>query len=376
MFKEGLRPAWVEIDLKALENNIKIIQSRVAKGSEVCGIVKSNAYGHGVLECVKVMQKNGIHTFGISTLSEAIQLRDAGLKDRIIMLSLVPEMYVDTVIKYNITTGFSSISYAKALSAEATKHKATAEVLGVVDTGMGRIGYQAKDPLAIEEIVAASKLPGIKVAGIISHFSTSDHADREYADKQERRFNFIRDALIARGLDFYLCTLANSPATMDRPSSHFDLCRPGGIFYGRYQSGCTLVQGIEPVMFVKANIVQLKNVPEGFSVSYDRTLITTKPSTIATLAMGYADGIPRTWWNEGHAIVSGRFAPFAGVICMDQCMLDVTDIPNVKMGDEVVIIGKGGELEIKAEDIGASCGTIANDITCGCSVRLPYLYMK
>ena len=376
MFKEGLRPAWVEIDLKALENNIKIIQSHVAKGSEVCGIVKSNAYGHGVLECVKVMQKNGIRTFGISTLSEAIQLRDAGLKDRIIMLSLVPEMYVDTVIKYNITTGFSSISYAKALSAEATKQKATAEVLGVIDTGMGRIGYQAKDPLAIEEIVAASKLPGIKVAGIISHFSTSDHADREYADKQERRFNFIRDALIARGLDFYLCTLANSPATMDRPSSHFDLCRPGGIFYGRYQSGCTLVQGIEPVMSVKANIVQLKNVPEGFSVSYDRTLITTKPSTIATLAMGYADGIPRTWWNEGHAIVSGRFAPFAGVICMDQCMLDVTDIPNVKMGDEVVIIGKGGELEIKAEDIGASCGTIANDITCGCSVRLPYLYMK
>lgn len=376
MFKEGLRPAWVEIDLKALEGNIKIIQSRVSKGSAVCGIVKANAYGHGVLECVKVMQKNGIHTFGISTLKEAIQLRDAGVTDRIIMLSLVPEMYVDTVIKYNITTGFTSISYAKALSAEAVKHSVVAEVLGIIDTGMGRIGYQAKDPAAVEEIVAASKLPGIKVAGIISHFSTSDHEDREYADKQERRFNYIRDALMAKGLEFYLCTLANSPATMDRPSSHFDLCRPGGTFYGRYQSGCTLVPGIEPVMSIKANIVQLKNVPEGFSVSYDRSLITTRPSTIATLAMGYADGIPRAWWKNGHAIVNGRFAPFAGVICMDQCMLDVTDIPNVKMGDEVVIIGKSGNLQIKAEDIAEATGTIGNTITCGCAIRLPYVYIK
>lgn len=376
MFKEGLRPSWVEIDLKALDQNIKIINSHVAEGSATCGVVKANAYGHGVLECVKVMQENGITTFGISTLQEAIQLRESGLKDRIIMFSLVPEMYVDTVIKYNITTGFTSMDYAKALSAEAVKQGAVAEVLGVVDTGMGRIGYQAKDPETITEIMEVSKLPGIKMAGILSHFSTSDHEDRTYSDKQEKLFNHVRDSLIEKGLDMYLCTLANSPATMDRPSSHYDLCRPGGILYGRYQSGCTLVEGIEPVLSVKANIVQLKNVPEGFSVSYDRTLITTKPSTIATLAIGYADGIPRPWWEKGHAIVNGHFAPYAGVICMDQCMLDVTDIPNVKLGDEVVLIGKSAGLEVRVEDISNAVGTIGNNITCGCDLRLPYFYNR
>jgi len=376
MFKEGLRPAWVEIDLKALDTNIKIIKERVSEGSAVCGIVKANAYGHGVLECVKVMQENGIKDFGISTLREAIQLREAGVKDRVIMLSLVPQMYVDTVVKYNITTGFTNIDYAKALSEEAIRQGCVAEVLGIIDTGMGRIGYQAKDPDTVMEIVEASTMPGIKVAGILSHFSTADHEDRTYADKQEKQFNHVRDALLEKGLDLYLCTLANSPGTMDRPTSHFDLCRPGGIFYGRYQSGCTLVEGIQPVLSIKANIVQLKNVPEGFSVSYDRSLITKRPSTIATLAIGYADGIPRPWWEKGHVIVNGHFAPFAGVICMDQCMLDVTDIPNVQLGDEVVIIGKSGDLQIRAEDIGEGVGTIANNITCGCDLRLPYVYVK
>lgn len=376
MFKEGLRPAWVEIDLKGLENNIKIIQSRVSAGSQVCGIVKANAYGHGVLECVRVMQKNGIHTFGISTLSEAIQLREAGIKDRIIMLGLTPEMYVDTVVEHDIMTGFTHLSYAKALSAEAVRQGKVMEIWAIVDTGMGRIGYQARDPEAVEEIVAASQMPGLKLAGVFSHFSTSDFEDRSYADRQEARYNHIRDILMDRGLSFYLCSLANSPATMDRPSSHFDLCRPGGIFYGRYQSGVTLVPGIVPLMSVKANIVQLKNVPEGFSVSYERSLITKRPSTIATLAMGYADGIPRPWWEKGHAIVNGHFAPFAGVICMDQCMLDVTDVPNVKLGDEVTLMGSSGGLTVRAEDIAEGVGTIANNITCGCTVRLPYVYLE
>lgn len=376
MFKEGLRPAWVEIDLKGLENNIKIIQSRVSPGSQVCGIVKANAYGHGVLECVRIMQRNGIHTFGISTLSEAVQLREAGVRDRIIMLGLTPEMYVDTVVEQDIMTGFTHLSYAKALSEEALRQGKVMEVWAVVDTGMGRIGYQARDPQAIEEILAVSRMPGLKLAGIFSHFSTSDFEDRSYADKQEIRFNHIREALMEKGLSFYLCSLANSPATMDRPSAHFDLCRPGGIFYGRYQSGVTLVPGIVPVMSVKANIVQIKNVPEGFSVSYERSLITKRPSTIATLAMGYADGIPRPWWEKGRVILNGHYAPFAGVICMDQCMLDVTDVPNVKLGDEVTLMGRSGDLQVLAEDIAGGVGTIANNITCGCDARLPYLYLE
>jgi alanine racemase len=376
MFKEGLRPAWVEIDLKGLENNIKIIQSRVSPGSQVCGIVKANAYGHGVLECVRIMQRNGIHTFGISTLSEAVQLREAGVRDRIIMLGLTPEMYVDTVVEQDIMTGFTHLSYAKALSGEALRQGKVMEVWAVVDTGMGRIGYQARDPQAIEEILAVSRMPGLKLAGIFSHFSTSDFEDRSYADKQEIRFNHIREALMEKGLSFYLCSLANSPATMDRPSAHFDLCRPGGIFYGRYQSGVTLVPGIVPVMSVKANIVQIKNVPEGFSVSYERSLITKRPSTIATLAMGYADGIPRPWWEKGRVILNGHYAPFAGVICMDQCMLDVTDVPNVKLGDEVTLMGRSGDLQVLAEDIAGGVGTIANNITCGCDARLPYLYLE
>ncbi|HHX93241.1 MAG TPA: alanine racemase [Clostridiales bacterium] len=376
MYKEGLRPAWVEIDLKALENNIKIIQSRVAPGCDVCGVVKANAYGHGMKECARIMEKNGIHTFGVSTLAEAIELREMGVKGRVIMLGLTPALFADTVLEYDILTGFIDLSFVKALSDEAVRRGKTAEVWAVIDTGMGRIGYQAKDPAIIEEIVEASKMPGIRVVGIFSHFATADEADRSFTDKQEHRFNNVRNALMDRGLSFELCSLANSPATMDRPSSHFDLCRPGGIFYGRYQSGVTFVEGIEPVLSFRANIVQLKNIPEGDSVSYERSFIAGRPSTIATLGFGYADGIPRPWSKVGRAIVNGQYAPFAGHICMDQCMLDVTDIPNVKLGDEVTIIGKSGGLEVRAEDLADALGTIGNDITCNCDSRLPYVYIE
>ena len=376
MYKEGLRPAWVEIDLKKLDENIKIILSRVSPGSRACGIVKADAYGHSVMECVEVMQENGIRDFGVSTLEEAIQLREGGVKDRIIMLGLVPADFVKTLVAYDITASFADLSFAETLSKAATAAGKVAEVLAKVDTGMGRIGYLAKDPQTVEEILEVSRLPGLKLAGIFSHFSTADSEDRSFADKQEKRFIHLRDTLLERGVSMDLCTLANSPATMDRPSSHFDLCRPGGIYYGRYQSGNTKVEGIEAVMTVKAVIVQLKNVPEGFSVGYERSMITKRPSTIASLALGYADGVPRPWGERGQAIVGDRFAPFAGYVCMDQCMLDVTDVPNVQVGDEVILVGRRGDLEIRAEDIAGAVGTLANEITCGFSQRLPYRFIR
>ena len=288
-------------------------------------------------------------------------------------------MYADTVVQYDITPVVCDSSNAAAINAAAKAADKTVHGLIAVDTGMCRIGYLADEAeAAAEDIKKIQALENFKIKGLFSHMSTADALDKTFSHQQEEKFNKFYSVLTSAGINIPMKTLANSASVMEIPSVYFDACRPGIILYGCYPSDEVDKNelAIKPVMSVKANIVHLKDVPEGFSVGYGRKFISTRPSKIATLALGYADGYPRPYSQYAKVIVNGHIAPIAGNICMDQCMVDVTDVPDVKVGDEVIIMGTDGTHTILADDIARATGTINYEIVCAFGQRLPKVYVK
>ncbi len=342
------------------------------------GVIKADAYGHGSVKVAEVLRENGCKTFAIATLQEAITLREAGAKEEIIMLGLTPDMYADTIVDYDITPVVCDATNAKAISDEAAKKGKVVSGLIAVDTGMGRIGYLADElDYAVEDVKKIAALPNFKIKGMFSHMSTADAADKTYSHMQEDKYNKFYDTLTAAGIEIPFKTLANSASIMELPTVHFDACRPGVILYGMYPSDEVDVNelSIKPVMSIKGNIVHLKDVPADFSVGYGRKYISKAPAKIATLALGYADGYPRPYSQLAKVIVNGVVCPVAGNICMDQCMVDVTNVPDVKVGDEVIIMGSDGKNTILADDIAKATGTINYEITCALGQRLPKVYV-
>ena len=379
MYKEAIRPVWAEINLSNLDYNIKNIMKKVGPERQIIGVIKADAYGHGSVACAQVLRDNGCKIFAIATLQEAITLREAGATEEIICLGLTPDLYADTVVKYDITAVTMSESNAKAISDEAVKQGKQATVLIAVDTGMGRIGYQAEDvDLAAREIAAMQKMPNLTVKGMFSHMSSADCIDKAYAAFQEMRYNKFYEGLKERGVELNFRTFANSASIMEIPSVYHDAVRPGIILYGCYPSDEMRREelDIKPVMSVKANIVHLKEVGPGFSVGYGRRYISQKPAKIATIALGYADGYPRPYSSQAKVIVNGVVCPIAGNICMDQCMIDVTAVPDVKVGDEVIVMGSDGVNSVTADDIAHATGTINYEITCAFGQRLPKVFVK
>ena len=378
MYKEALRPVWAEINLSNLDYNIKNIKAKIGD-REMIGVIKADAYGHGSIKVAEVLRENGCKTFAIATLQEAITLRQAGAKEEIIMLGLTPDIYADTIVNYDITPVVCDSANAKAFSDAAAEAGKVVSGLIAVDTGMGRIGYLADEPdYAVEDVKKIAALPNFKIKGMFSHMATADAFDKTYSHQQEAKYNKFYETLTSAGIDIPFRTLANSASIMELPSVHFDACRPGIILYGCYPSDEVDVNqlSIKPVMSVKANIVHLKDVPAGFSVGYGRKYISEKPAKIATIALGYADGYPRPYSAQAKVIVNGVIAPIAGNICMDQCMIDVTDVPGVKVGDEVIVMGTDGKNTILADDIAKATGTINYEITCAFGQRLPKVYVK
>ena len=378
MYKEALRPAWVEINLTNLEYNIDRIKEKIGN-RELIGVIKADAYGHGAVKFAEVLRDKGCKTFAVATLQEAVVLRDAGAKEEIIMLGLVPDMYASTVVKYDITPAVCDSNNAKAFNEAALKFGKEVSVLIAVDTGMGRIGYQADDiSYAVEDLKAIQSLSNVKVRGMFSHMSTADSKDKHYSHLQEEKFNTFYRKVTDHGISIPYRTLANSASIMELPTVHFDGCRAGIILYGLYPSDEVDKNELDlkPVMSVKANIVHLKNVGVNFSVGYGRKFISERPSKIATLALGYADGFPRPYSANAKAIVNGVVCPIAGNICMDQCMVDVSKVPDVNVGDEVILMGTDGKNTISADYIAEQTGTINYEITCALGQRLPKVYVR
>ncbi|MFV0517159.1 MAG: alanine racemase [Aminipila sp.] len=378
MLKEAIRPVWAEINLSNLDYNIKNIIAKVGSEKEVIGVIKADGYGHGSVEIAKVLKENGVKTFAIATLQEAITLREGGITEEIIMLGLTPDMYSDTIVEYDITPVVCNSENAKAISDAALSKGKTVRGLIAVDTGMGRIGYLPDDENAINDIKAIAELSNFKIKGLFSHMATADALDKEFSKAQEERYIGFYEKLKASGVDVPMRTFANSASIMEIPSVHYDAVRPGIILYGCYPSDEVDKNelSIKPVMSVKANIIHLKKVGKGFSVGYGRKFISDRESLIATVALGYADGYPRPYSAQAKVIVNGTMAPIAGNICMDQCMIDVTDVPNVKVGDEVIIMGSDGKNTILADDIANATGTINYEIVCAFGQRLPKVYVR
>lgn len=377
MYKEAIRPAWVEVNLSNLDYNIKQIKEK-ANGRELIGVIKADAYGHGSVKCAEVLRKNGVKTFAIATLQEAITLREAGAKEEIICLGLTPDMYADVIVEHDLTPVVCDSSNANAISDAAVAAGKIVSGLIAVDTGMGRIGYLADDTdFAVEDVRKIAALPGFKIKGMFSHMSTADAADKTYSHEQEAKYNAFYEALTKANIKIPFRTLANSASIMELPEIYFDAVRPGIILYGCYPSDEVerAQLSIKPVMSVKANIVHLKDVPANFSVGYGRKYISTKPARIATLALGYADGYPRPFSANAKVIVNGVVCPIAGNICMDQCMVDVSAVPNVKVGDEVIVMGSDGVNSVTADDIANATGTINYEICCAFGQRLPKVYV-
>lgn len=379
MYKEAIRPVWAEINLSNLDYNIKSIKEKVGAEKQIIGVIKADGYGHGSVMCANVLRENGVKTFAVATLQEVITLRNAGAKEEIIMLGLTPDMYADTIVEYDITPVVCDSVNAKAISDAAEKAGKTVFGLIAVDTGMGRIGYLADEiETSVEDIKKIAALPNFKIKGMFSHMSTADAADKTFSHQQESKYLAFYEALAKAGVHVPMRTLANSASIMELPSIYFDAVRPGIILYGCYPSNEVDKKqlSIKPVMSIKANIVHLKDVPENFSVGYGRKYISEKPARIATIALGYADGYPRPYSAQAKVIVNGVVCPIAGNICMDQCMIDVSKVPNVKVGDEVIVMGSDGVNTILADDIAEATGTINYEIVCAFGQRLPKVYVK
>lgn len=378
MYKDAMRAAWAEINVTNLDFNIKKIKEKVGEDKLVTGIIKADGYGHGAIKCAAVLRANGIDSFGVATLSEAIKLRSAGFEsEQILILGVTPDPYADILVEYNLTPVVCSYENAYAINRAAAAAGKTLYCYIAIDTGMGRIGYIPEDPSAVEEVKLINELSNLEIFGVFSHFATADALDKNYAHLQEQRYAAFCKALQKEDIVPPMRALSNSAAVMEIPTAHYNQVRPGIILYGLYPSNEVDRNELElkPVMSVKANIVHLKKVPAGTSISYGRKWTATKDSLIATIPLGYADGYPRPFSSKAEVIVNGVKAPITGNICMDQCMIDVTHVPYVRLGDEVTVMGKDGIYEVSADDIAEATGTINYEIACAFGQRLPKVYV-
>ena len=365
-----------DIDLDAIAFNIQQIRERIEPKTQLLAIVKADGYGHGALECAKVCLYNGANQLAVATCDEGVQLRDNSIRVPVLILGNTVNAQLEAIIKNRLTQTVYSYDMAKALSETGERVGKKALVHLKIDTGMGRIGF-SPDESSFEEIEKIFALPYIEVTGIFTHFSTADEADKSFTIEQYKKFRYMTDGLEARGHKGLIRHCANSGAILDMPEYQLDMVRAGVIIYGLYPSD-EVTKSIElhPAMSVRTQVSFVKKVPAGTSIGYGRKYITDKPEVIATLPIGYADGYPRVLSNKGRVIVNGHYAPIRGDVCMDQMMIDVTDIPGVEMGTPVTVMGKADGLEISAEEIAKLSGTINYEIVCNYSKRVPRAYYK
>ena len=370
--------AWAEVDLDAIAHNLREIRRITNKKSEIMGVVKADAYGHGVMEVVRTILENGATCLAVSMLDEAIQLRKNNIDVPILILSYTDPIRAADIIKYNVTQAVFSHDLARALSEEAVRQRKNVKIHIKIDTGMTRVGFMPGYS-TVKNVLEISKLPRIIVEGIFTHFASADEKDKSYTNMQFERFMGICSELNRIGVYIPIKHVANSAAIIEFPNMHLNLVRPGIIQYGMYPSDEVDKSKIDlkSAMTLKANVILVKEVENNTYISYGRTFKTSRVSKIATIPIGYADGYTRLMSNKGKVLINGEFAPVVGRICMDQCLVDVTDFKSeVKVGDEVVIFGKQGGNEITVEDIASIMGTINYEVVCIIGKRIPRVYLK
>jgi len=371
---------WAEIDLDCIAHNVNTIRGLVGKRKEIMGVVKADAYGHGVLDVARELLANGVERLAVSMLDEAIQLRLSGIEVPILVLSYTDPRRVTQIIAHNITQTVYSNDLAEALSAEAVRQGRNVKIHLKIDTGMTRVGFLSGYSI-IDNIAYISKLPKIIIEGLFTHLATADDEDSSYTNMQFERFMSICSELARVGVHIPVKHIANSAAILKYPQMHLDLVRPGLILFGLSPfdetQNALLKFDLKPAMQIKSYVIMNKQVETGVDVSYGRTFTTKRPSKIVTVPIGYADGYLRSLSNKAHVLIRGQKAPVVGRVCMDQCMVDVTDLEgDVCIGDEVVLIGTQGNETITASQIAQLAGTINYEVVSLVGRRVPRIYFK
>ncbi len=378
---------WAEINLTNLRTNYRNIREKIDEIDQevkILSVVKADAYGHGAIQTAKVLSEEGTDFFAAATTAEAVELRKAGITEPILILGYVGTEDIPMLAEYDIAAALCDYATAKEFSAQAQEMGTTVRVHIALNTGMTRIGFESDcTEEHLQEIVEAVSLPGIQAEGIFTHFAVADVAGgEEYTQHQLIRFRDTVDALYARGIELEYRHCANSGAILQHPETFdeklpngkpmFNMVRAGIILYGYYPDFTTeKTVELTPVMTVKAHIVQVRETPAGVTVSYGRTYETQKPTKLAVVTMGYADGYHRAASGHAQMLVKGKVVPVTGRICMDMCMLDVSGL-DVKMGDVVTVFG---EKDVTADTAADAAGTISYEVLCAIGKRIPRFYI-
>ncbi len=378
-----LKRTWAEINLDAIRNNYTVIRNAVNPKTKICWVVKADGYGHGATFIAKELESMGAEWFAVSNLEEAIQLRRSKIQAPILILGYTPASMAEKLHELNISQTVFSLQYGKELAQHATHAGVSINVHIKVDTGMSRIGFlyqkAERDGEVLKEIEAVCKLDGLRPEGIFTHFAVSDEGtDGEFFTLEQ--YHCFMDAiriLEKRGITFSLRHCANSGATLDYPEMHLDMVRPGVIAYGLMPSGkIRHPLPLQPAMELKTIISMLKTVEEDTPVSYGCRFVTQKKTRLATVPIGYADGYPRVLHNKADMLVCGKRARIVGRVCMDQLMLDVTEIPEAREGMTVTIFGQDGEESIPVDELAALNDTINYEMVCIVGKRVPRIYLR
>lgn len=372
MRADSSRPTAAFIDLHALGLNFREVLRR-AEGRKVLAVVKANAYGHGAVAVSRHLLMLGADMLGVATVEEGRELRHAGIEAPVLVMGPVHPGQAESIAACGLIPAVYSLQVAQALSVAAVKLKVRVPVHVKIDTGMGRIGIPPEvGPGFLRDLQA---LKGIEVQGLMTHFADADLRDKRFSSEQIDRFEKLLQALDAERMNIPFRHAANSAGVLDYRRALFTMVRPGLMLYGCNPLAEGAAQPLHPVLSLKTRIAFLKKVQAGVPISYGRTFVTNRESLIATIPIGYADGYSRDLSNRGEVLVRGRRAPVVGRVCMDMCMIDVTEVPGVAQQDEVVLIGKQGSERISAEDVAARSGTIAYEVLCGIGSRVPRIYV-
>ena len=366
---------YAEISLEAIGHNIREVKKRLPEGVKLLGVVKANAYGHGAVPVASYLE-NQVDYFATATIEEAVELRENGISAPILILGYVsPSQYGD-LVEYDITQTIDSYAQALALEKEAARQNRKAKAHLAVDTGMTRIGFQVTEHDA-DEAAKIADLPHIELEGMFTHFSCADQEDKTYCSMQMEKYDKMTALLAERGVTIPLRHICNSAGIMEFDDHRFEMVRSGIITYGIYPSEEVKKERLDliPALSWKSHVIHVKEVGPGIGVSYGATYVTEKPMTrIATVSAGYADGYPRALSNQGCVLIHGKKAPIIGRLCMDQMMVDVTDIPDVQVEDVVTLVGTDGDETITIEEIANPAARFDYEMLCDISSRVTRVY--
>jgi len=377
------RPVWAEISLKAIVHNLHAIRKQVGASRKILAVVKSNAYGLGAVPVAKALQKAGTEWFGVTCANEGVELREAGIRKRILILTGFWPGEERRLIHNNLTPTVTRVDDLGHLerAAKAAGGKSRLRFHLKINTGMNRLGISADEVESFARTLAKCK--HIELEGTFTHFASAEDFTAQQTNDQEKLFLDCLARLRALGVSPGIVHMANSGAICARPSTWADMVRPGAILYGYYQSfdppqKKQEVMGqvaLHPCLSLRARIISLRNVPAGQGVGYAARFVTKRPSRIAVINAGYADGVVRALTNRGWALVRGRRVPLVGTISMDLTTLDVTDVPEAVLGDVVTIYGKDGDASVEVSEVAHAIGTVTSDLLCALGRRVPKFYV-